>query len=67
MNLSTALIPFGSFRVRGDRKLPPCKRHYFIMSQTFAEFLLDNAVTGNEILAVLEDILEVTVSGGTDL
>jgi len=37
------------------------------MSQTFAEFLLDNAATGNEILAVLEDILEVTVSGGTDL
>ena len=37
------------------------------MSQTFAEFLLDNAVNGNEILAVLEDIVEVTESGGTDL
>jgi len=23
LNLSTALIPFGSFRIRGDRKLPP--------------------------------------------
>ena len=32
-----------------------------------AEFLLDNAANGNEILAVLEDIVEVTESGGTDL
>ena len=38
-----------------------------IMSQTFAEFLLDNANNGNEILAVLEDIVEVTETGGTDL
>ena len=37
------------------------------MSQTFAEFLLDNANNGNEILAVLEDIVEVTETGGTDL
>jgi len=28
------------------------------MSQTFAEFLLDQANTGNELLAVLEDIQE---------
>lgn len=39
---------------------------YFIMSfdvsfvsPNFAEFLLDSAVDGNEILAVLEDIVEV--------
>jgi hypothetical protein len=37
------------------------------MSQTFAEFLLDNAETGNEILAVLEDIVNVVETGGTDL
>jgi len=37
------------------------------MSPTFAEFLLDNAENGNEILAVLEDIVEVTETGGTDL
>ena len=29
------------------------------MSQTFALFLLDNANNGNEILAVLDDIVEV--------
>ena len=29
------------------------------VSRNFAEFLLDNAVDGNEILAVLEDIVEV--------
>ena len=28
------------------------------MSQTFALFLLDNANNGNEILAVLDDIVE---------
>ncbi len=28
------------------------------MSQTFAEFLLDQANTGTELLAVLEDIQE---------
>ena len=38
-----------------------------IMSPNFAEFLLDTAETGNEILAVLEDIVEVTEAGGTDL
>ena len=38
-----------------------------IMSQTFAEFLLDTAETGNEILAVLEDIETVVETGGTDL
>jgi len=37
------------------------------MSQTFAEFLLDNAETGNDILAVLEDIENVVEAGGTDL
>ena len=46
----------------------PCKpTPPIIMSQTFAEFLLDNANNGNEILAVLEDIVEVTETGGTDL
>ena len=30
------------------------------VSSYFAEFLMDNAVDGNEILAVLEDIVEVT-------
>ena len=66
--LSTALIPFGSFRIRGDRKLPLCKPDTnLVMSQNFAEFLLDNAANGNEILAVLEDIVEVTEAGGTDL
>jgi|TARA_E500000305_G_scaffold95322_1_gene84822 hypothetical protein len=29
------------------------------VSQTFAEFLLDNANNGSEILAVLDDIVEV--------
>ena len=29
------------------------------VSQTFAEFLLDNANNGDEILAVLDDIKEV--------
>tara|TARA_R100001594_G_scaffold3468_1_gene12997 strand:+ start:398 stop:511 length:114 start_codon:yes stop_codon:yes gene_type:complete len=37
------------------------------MSRTFAEFLLENAETGNEILAVLDDIVEVVETGGTDL
>jgi|TARA_B100001094_G_scaffold222615_1_gene216684 hypothetical protein len=37
------------------------------MSQTFAEFLLDSANDGNEILAVLDDILEVVETGGSDL
>ena len=30
------------------------------VSSNFAEFLLDNANNGNEILAVLDDIVEVT-------
>ena len=30
------------------------------VSPNFAEFLLDNAVDGNEILAVLDDIAEVS-------
>ena len=29
------------------------------VSPTFAEFLLDNATNGNEILAVLDDLYEV--------
>ena len=29
------------------------------VSSNFAEFLLDNAQNGNEILAVLDDIVEV--------
>ena len=32
------------------------------VSRNFAEFLLENAVDGNEILAVLEDIAEVVSS-----
>ena len=30
------------------------------VSSNFAEFLLENANNGNEILAVLDDIVEVT-------
>ena len=30
------------------------------VSETFAKFLLDSANNGNEILAVLDDIAEVT-------
>ena len=67
-SFSTALIPFGSFRIRGDRKLPLFNpSRLFIMSPNFAEFLLENAETGNEILAVLDDIVEVVETGGTDL
>jgi len=50
-----------------EHTTPFYKPDYFIMSQTFAEFLLDNASTGNEILSVLDDIVEVTETGGTDL
>jgi len=66
--LSTAASPFGGFRLGGDRK-PPFFNSIttFIMSPNFAEFLLENAETGNEILAVLEDIVEVVETGGTDL
>ena len=46
----------------------PCKPTlFFKMSPNFAEFLLDTTNNGNEILAVLEDIVEVTETGGTDL
>ena len=38
-----------------------------IMSPNFAEFLLDTTNNGNEILSVLEDIVEVVETGGTDL
>ena len=37
------------------------------MSPNFAEFLLDSANNGNEILAVLDDIVEVVETGGSDL
>ena len=37
------------------------------MSPNFAEFLLDGADNGNEILAVLDDIVEVVETGGSDL
>jgi len=37
------------------------------MSVNFAEFLLDSANNGNEILSVLDDILEVVETGGTEL
>jgi len=42
-------------------------RHIIIMSPNFAEFLLDTTNNGNEILSVLEDIVEVVETGGTDL
>ncbi len=70
-NLSTALTPFDGFRVRGDRKPSPCKPDTLFnmsvqaasaVSANFAEFLLDSAEDGNEILAVLDDIAEVTES-----
>ena len=44
-----------------------CKPDFFIMSPNFAEFLLETTNNGNEILAVLEDIVEVVETGGTDL
>ena len=44
-----------------------CKLDFLIMSPNFAEFLLDTTNNGNEILAVLEDIVEVVETGGTDL
>ena len=47
--------------------LSPSKPDFFIMSPNFAEFLLDTTNNGNEILAVLEDIVEVVETGGTDL
>ena len=41
-------------------KLHKLTTNFFIkMSQTFALFLLDNANNGNEILAVLDDIVAV--------
>ena len=55
-----------------SREITSCKSHLvndtiIIMSPNFAEFLLDTTNNGNEILAVLEDIVEVTETGGTDL
>ena len=51
-----------------EHPTPFVNRHYFFkMSPNFAEFLLDNTNNGNEILAVLEDIVEVVETGGTDL
>ena len=46
---------------------PFVNRHIIIMSPNFAEFLLDTTNNGNEILSVLEDIVEVVETGGTDL
>ena len=64
----TAATPFGSFRVGGDRKLPLYKPDTnLVMSPNFAQFLLDTTDNGNEILSVLEDIVEVVETGGTDL
>ena len=69
IRFSTALTPFDDFRVRGDRKPSPCKPDTLFnmsvqvesaVSPNFAEFLLDSAENGNEILAVLDDIAEVT-------
>jgi hypothetical protein len=66
--LSTAACPFGGFRHGGDRKPPFYKPDTnLVMSPNFAEFLLDTTNNGNEILAVLEDIVEVVETGGTDL
>ena len=51
-----------SYYKGGRVKCPPNEypmRAQF-MSQTFAIFLLENANNGNEILAVLDDIVEVT-------
>ena len=61
--------PFWQFQDQGRQKTTTlCKPDTnLVMSQTFAEFLLDNAANGNEILAVLEDIVEVTEGAGTDL
>ena len=55
-----------------SREITSCKSHFvndtiIIMSPNFAQFLLDTTNNGNEILAVLEDIVEVTETGGTDL
>jgi len=55
-----------------SREITSCKshlvnRHIIIMSPNFAEFLLDTTNNGNEILSVLEDIVEVVETGGTDL
>ena len=44
-----------------------CSLILIIMSPNFAEFLLDSANNGNEILAVLDDIVEVVETGGSDL
>ena len=58
------LVRIGSIPIKGKT----VNRHYFFkMSPNFAEFLLDTTNNGNEILAVLEDIVEVTETGGTDL
>ena len=43
------------------------KPDFFVMSPNFAEFLLENADTGTEVLAVLDHIVEVVETGGTDL
>ena len=43
------------------------KPDFFVMSPNFAEFLLENADTGNDVLAVLDHIVEVVETGGTDL
>ena len=55
-----------------SREITSCKSSFcslilIIMSPNFAEFLLDGANNGNEILAILEDIVEVVETGGTDL
>ena len=38
--------------------MAPCKFAFNSMSENFAQFLLENADNGNDILAVLEDIVE---------
>ena len=55
-----------------SREITSCKSSFcsfilIIMSPNFAEFLLDSANNGNEILAVLDDIVEVVETGGSDL
>ena len=57
------LVRIGSIPIKGKT----VNDTIIIMSPNFAEFLLDTTNNGNEILAVLEDIVEVVETGGTDL
>ena len=68
MKLNDSVVRWGFNSSEGVWDQPHIvNRHYFIMSPNFAEFLLENADTGNDVLAVLDDIVEVVETGGTDL